>query len=263
MSSGDSMGGAEMSGPAMRGELAPPAPGPFGGGLPPLAQSLHDGVLQTLAMARVQLGRALAGPGPLPRELGTELKELLDREIANLRDLIDGSVLPAPPQPDLPSALTATAEDLQSATGIDIRVESRSAPRGRWSANDLIAYRILREALHNTAKHSGAEHAWVTVAGGRDRLVCVVSDDGRGFEPASTGPHFGLTGMYAQAREAGGYLAVRSRRTGTYVTLSLPRRPRPKGPYGSRGPNGPNGLNAAGRSSVSKRSSRSDEEARR
>lgn len=197
------------------------------GELPPLAQHLHDGVLQTLAVARIRLGRALAGTGPLPREVGVDLQLLLDREIADLRRLISGAAPAVPPQPDLPSALAATAEQLQSVTGIRIRVENRSAPRGRWAGNDLVAYRIVREALHNTAKHSGARHAWVAVAGSRDRLVCVVSDDGGGFvpAPAPARPHFGLTGMHAQARDAGGYLAVQSRRTGTFVTLSLPREP--------------------------------------
>ncbi|WUH89361.1 histidine kinase [Streptomyces sp. NBC_00433] len=198
------------------------------GELPELAQHLHDGVLQDLAVARIQLGRALARPGPLPRELGTDLKLVLERQIADLRRLISGSARHTPPQADLPSALAATADDLQSATGIHISVESRTAPRGRWAGNDLVAYRIVREALHNTAKHSGARHAGVTVAVRRDRLVCVVSDDGR-FAPATARPHFGLTAMYAQARDAGGYLAVQSRGTGTFVTLSLPRNPVPEG----------------------------------
>lgn len=192
---------------------------------PPLAQHLHDGVLQSLAIARIQLARALARPGPLPRELGTDLKLLLDREIAGLRRLIGGSAPPGPPEPDLPSALAATAAHLQSVTGIRIRVQNRTAPLGRWAGNDLVAYRIVREALHNTAKHSGATHAWVTLTSSPDRLVCVVSDDGRGFTPATARPHFGLTAGYAQAREAGGHLAVQSRRTGTFVTLSLPRNP--------------------------------------
>jgi signal transduction histidine kinase len=190
---------------------------------PPLAQQLHDGVLQTLAMARLRVDRALADPGPLPRELGADLIELLDQEIADLRRLISDATPSTPPQPDLPSALAATAEHLRSATGIRYRVRTRTTPRGRWAGNDLLAYRIVREALHNTARHSGARHAWVTVAARPDELVCAVRDDGHGFAPATARPHFGLRAMYEQARAAGGRLAVESRRTGTSVTLALPR----------------------------------------
>lgn len=214
---------------------------------PALAQQLHDGVLQTLAMARVRLGRALAQDGPLPRDLGAELTVLLEREIADLRRLIAGAADPPgrPPQPDLPSALAATAAELRSATGIPLRVESRTAPRGRWSGADLVAYRIVREALHNTAKHSGATHGWVSVTASRDRLVCVVFDDGRGFppprtpgaaQPASHAAHFGLAAMHAQARAAGGRLDVRSSRSGTVVTLTLPANSEPAGAWPDGGP---------------------------
>ncbi len=195
------------------------------GAVPPLAQQLHDGVLQALAIARIRLDRALAQDGPLPRELGLDLKQLLDHEIADLRRLISGSSPPAPPQPDLPRALAATAEHLQSVTGIRILVENRTALPGRWAENDLIAYRIVREALHNTVKHSGARHAWVTLTAREEQLVCSVHDDGRGFTPATARPHFGLTALYAQAREAGGHLAVQSCGDGTSVTLVLPRNP--------------------------------------
>ncbi|MGW1720560.1 sensor histidine kinase [Streptomyces sp. NPDC002156] len=198
------------------------------GAAPVPAQQLHDGVLQALAIARIRLDRALAQDGPLPRELGTDLKQLLDHEIAGLRHLIGGSTAPDPPQPSLSSALAATAEQLQSATGVRIVAENRTAPPGQWAGNDPIAYRIVREALHNTVKHSDARHAWVTVTAREDQLVCTVRDDGQGFEPATTRPRFGLTSMYAQAREAGGQLTVRSCRTGTSVTLVLPRNPVPE-----------------------------------
>lgn len=208
------------------------------------AQELHDGVLQALAVARIRLGRALAAPGPLPRELGEELRELLDGEIAGLRRLIGGggpgpaapSREPDPPaheappaHEDLPTALAATAAHLESATGVRIRVARHTPWSGSWTGSDLVAYGIVREALHNTARHSGAAHAWVSLASSGSRLVCVVTDDGHGFLPARADghrAHFGLRASYARARAAGGHLAVRSGGDGTCVTLSLPRIPR-------------------------------------
>jgi signal transduction histidine kinase len=129
---------------------------------------------------------------------------------------------------DLPTALAATAAHLESATGVRIRVARHTPWSGGWADGDLVAYGIVREALHNTARHSGAAHAWVSLASSGSRLVCVVTDDGHGFLPAradGSRAHFGLGASYARARAAGGHLAVRSGGDGTCVTLSLPREP--------------------------------------
>jgi signal transduction histidine kinase len=191
-----------------------------------LAQQLHDTVLQTLAIARIRIDKALTDTGPLPRDLGEDLRRMLDREIATLRELVRGSGRPAPPQPDLCSALAAVAEHLESVTGIAVRIDDRTATRRSWTHDDLVAHRILREALHNAAKHSGAEHIRVTLVDREERLVCEVCDDGHGFDPASTPKGFGMTAMHAQARDAGGELEIDSRRSGTRLTLVLPRQDR-------------------------------------
>lgn len=196
-------------------------------GAPPdarrLAQRLHDTVLQSLAVARIRIDQALARSGPLPRDLGEDLRRLLDEEIAGLRALVHGTAHPAPASPDLRGALAATAEQVRSA-GIRCRVEDRTAPGRAWTRTDLVAYPILREAVHNAVKHSGAGHIRVTVTRTAGRLVCEVRDDGHGFDPATTPMGFGTTGMRAQAEDAGGELVVDSRPSGTLVTLVLPDR---------------------------------------
>lgn len=188
-----------------------------------LARHLHDTVLQSLAIARIRIDKALSGTGPLPRDLGEDLRALLDREIAGLRALVHGAGRPAPPRTGLRGALTATAGHLGSVTGIRVTVEDRTAPRRSWSRADLVAYRILREALHNAARHSGAADARVTLTDADGRLVGEVRDDGHGFDPDVTPRGFGMTAMYAQAGEAGGELTIDSGRSGTLVRLVLPR----------------------------------------
>lgn len=188
-----------------------------------LAQHLHDTVLQSLAIARIRIDKALSGTGPLPRDLGEDLRGLLDHEIAGLRALVHGAGRPAPPRAGLRGALTATAGHLGSLTGIQVTVEDRTAPRHSWSRADLVAYRILREALNNAARHSGATYARVTLTDAGDRLVGEVRDDGHGFDPGVTPRGFGITGMHAQAGEAGGELTIDSGRSGTLVRLVLPR----------------------------------------
>ncbi|MXQ67893.1 hypothetical protein GQ466_28145 [Actinomadura rayongensis] len=190
-----------------------------------LERHLHDEVLQSLAVARIRIDRALAAPGPLPRDLGTDLRELLDREIAGLRAALTAAERPDPAEPGLARAVAADVARVARATGIRAELDDRTRPRAGWTPRDLAAYRIVHEALHNAAKHSGARTVRVALAERRGRLVCRVRDDGRGFDPAAVPRGLGLTAMDAQARAAGGALAVAPGRPGTLVTLVLPAAP--------------------------------------
>ena len=75
--------------------------------------------------------------------------------------------------------------------------------------------------MNNVVRHSGAQHAWVTL-GSRDGLVTlVVRDDGRGFDSLAVGPEqFGLKFMRERAEAVAANLSVASaNHRGTVVTI--------------------------------------------
>jgi signal transduction histidine kinase len=90
-------------------------------------------------------------------------------------------------------------------------------------------YRIVQEALNNAMKHAGASRAWVSVKRDGSRIVCLVTDDGRGCNlqeastKASPSGGLGLPIMEERARMIGGKLLIRSHpTTGTEVRLVVP-----------------------------------------
>ena len=87
---------------------------------------------------------------------------------------------------------------------------------------------ILKEALHNAARHSDARNVDVSVAREDGHLRASVVDDGRGCAPAAPGARGnGLRNMSARAREAGGALQIDSAPgRGTRVSLRIPLRGR-------------------------------------
>ncbi|MEU4240823.1 ATP-binding protein [Actinoplanes sp. NPDC026619] len=178
-----------------------------------LAQRIHDGVLQSLAVARIRLDRALATGGPLAHDVGEDLRALLDREIAALRDLVRGA---GPARAGVGATLTETAHRLESLTGISVSVDERATA-------DPTTGRVLHEALHNAIRHSGATHVRVIVAGVGKHLVGQVRDNGRGFDPGAARRGLGITAMYARTKAAGGELEIDSTGAGTVVTVTLPR----------------------------------------
>jgi signal transduction histidine kinase len=88
-------------------------------------------------------------------------------------------------------------------------------------------YRIGREALVNSFRHSGAKNIEVEVEYSSRQLYIVVRDDGCGIDPQVLGSgrdgHWGLSGMRERAERIGARLKLRSRHaTGTEVELSVP-----------------------------------------
>lgn len=95
--------------------------------------------------------------------------------------------------------------------------------------SEIAVYRIVQEALTNSAKHALAQHVSVTVEIRNGAAVVVVEDDGRGFDAASLarrrdgGRSLGVIGMQERAALIGGHLTIESRPgEGTAVYLEVP-----------------------------------------
>jgi signal transduction histidine kinase len=72
--------------------------------------------------------------------------------------------------------------------------------------------RVLQEALVNARRHSGAGNVEVRLRAGGGTLVAEVTDDGRGFDTASTRAGVGLSAMRERVEGLGG--SVRGRESG-------------------------------------------------
>jgi signal transduction histidine kinase len=86
---------------------------------------------------------------------------------------------------------------------------------------------IVKEALNNSLKHSGAREVRLEVKAMHETLDLIVGDDGAGFDATAArnggGPrHNGLGNMRRRAKAIHGDLEVRSSAaTGTTVRLSV------------------------------------------
>ena len=90
-------------------------------------------------------------------------------------------------------------------------------------------YRIAQEALTNVARHASAQRVTVLLERRRDRVVVIVEDDGRGFDPTRIeaenvdGAGLGLFGMRERATLCGGILTIESSEGhGTAVFVEVP-----------------------------------------
>lgn len=130
----------------------------------------------------------------------------------------------------LVAALRWSLAQARDAFGVDIEFEP--AEIGRMSeVMEMVAFRIVQEAVSNCVKHAEAQHTSVDLRVEDDELRIEVKDDGVGFDAneaavrGRTGEAAGLLGMRERAELLGGRLVVTSvKGSGTTVLAEIPLR---------------------------------------
>ncbi|MEP7021918.1 MAG: sensor histidine kinase [Pseudonocardiales bacterium] len=187
-----------------------------------LERDLHDGAQQELVALKVKLGlaRTIAtreGAADLAARLA-DTATVADQAVETLRDVARGIYPPLLEAEGLTAALSAQARRVDLAVTVLDRGATRY-PR----AIEATAYFCAVEALHNAVRHARAEHVHIELDSTESTLTMMVTDDGRGFDPDTTGQGAGLTHMTDRADAAGGTLTIESRPGhGTTVTLAVP-----------------------------------------
>ncbi|PYV73253.1 MAG: hypothetical protein DMG96_23745 [Acidobacteria bacterium] len=97
-------------------------------------------------------------------------------------------------------------------------------PRRVPTEISLCLFRVLQEALHNAAKHSGAQHFKVRLEHTSDEIYLAVSDAGIGFDPTSAHERgLGLASMQERVRLVNGTIVIESGpMSGTTVHVHVP-----------------------------------------
>jgi two-component system sensor histidine kinase UhpB len=74
----------------------------------------------------------------------------------------------------------------------------------------IATYRIAQEALNNVIKHARATEVFVSYTSQASGMELVVSDNGRGFDSATTKVGLGLGSMQERASAANAHLEIHS-----------------------------------------------------
>jgi signal transduction histidine kinase len=199
-----------------------------------MARDLHDIVAHNIAVINVQANTALHLMDRQPERARTALATINDvskqalvelRSVLGvLRDVDSGGVSGAPRAPAPGLARLGDLVENAAAAGLAVRVEEDGQPAPLPADVDLTAYRIIQEALTNSARHSGGSAATVRLGYDGGALLVEVDDDGApgagGPAPtAANGSGRGIAGMAERAAALGG---------------SLEAGPRPRGGFGVR-----------------------------
>jgi two-component system sensor histidine kinase UhpB len=128
----------------------------------------------------------------------------------------------------LAAALQAHCVEVEKRHDVQVGLATTGNLRGVPTDVALCLFRIVQEALRNSAVHGEARRLQVSVVESASSLSLTIADDGRGFDLACvrrTGRGLGLVSMAERARLAGGELAVlTSPGQGTTIRVRIPAR---------------------------------------
>jgi signal transduction histidine kinase len=192
-----------------------------------LARELHDETGQALTSILLGL-KAIeeADNGQDVRQSVLELRELVVETLQDVRRLAVELRPTALDDFGLVAALQRLAETFAEQTGIRVHIEAALGDSRLPAETETALYRIVQEALTNVIKHAQAGTVSVVLTRKGDRVVAVIEDDGRGFDPEDMrDERLGLLGMRERIALVDGQLSVESRPgEGTTIAVEVPSR---------------------------------------
>ena len=178
-----------------------------------IARELHDSLAQSLTYLKIKALRLEADLDTQPPArlagLVAEIKTGLADAYRELRSLLNTFRLRIDDK-GLEGALATAVAEQAKLSSIEMTLDFRLEQDELDAHEQVHVLHIVREALSNVARHSGAKRAHVALERNADgQIVVTIEDDGKGVEQATPGEgHHGLQIMRERAEELGGTLHV-------------------------------------------------------
>lgn len=181
-----------------------------------IARELHDGIGQRLSAIKFILEGVL--DGALPAQESSQ-GERLQRAVHMTQEAIDEvrrismALCPAMLD-DLGIVMTIEwfCREFQAIyPNIAVRKQVDIAESAMNGLIKTVIFRIMQEAMNNTAKHAGARAVYIELKQLQGEIRLRIEDDGKGFDRKSVAAAcrgFGLRSMRERAELAGGRLTV-------------------------------------------------------
>lgn len=192
-----------------------------------ISRDLHDGIGQALysIMVGLRVVNQLQLEEPVKQHLD-EVQQLTSRTLEEVKSL---SVELRPSALDdlgLVPAVRSYIKRFDETFGIESQLTVVGQRRRYPSVVETALYRILQEAMTNSAKYADTDQLFITLTDQEDQLQLRIVDKGVGFDPEHLrikGTGLGLFGMRERASLLGGTLRIDSvPGVGTRIEVSIP-----------------------------------------
>jgi PAS domain S-box-containing protein len=192
-----------------------------------IARELHDDIGQRVALLAVNLAQLQQSPLKLfeVRDRIGELQKKTSEIATDIQTLSHQLHSAKLEYLGIAAVMRGFCEEFGKQTKVRIDFQSQDLPSLVPPDISLCLFRVLQESLHNSAKHSGAQHVEVGLWGTPDEIHLVVSDSGSGFdsEGAKQSRGLGLISMEERLRVLKGTFSIESQaKRGTKIHARVP-----------------------------------------
>ncbi len=197
-----------------------------------IARDLHDDIGQRLALLTIELEQIQQGAPEMAVDVRSRMAEMrkqsaeIATDIQSLSHELHSSRLE---YLGIAAAMRGFCEEFSAQQKVEIDFDTDTLPNPLSREVSLSLFRVLQEAVHNAAKHSGTSkmkvRLWVTP----DEIRLTVSDSGVGFDrdkAANESRGLGLISMEERLKLLNGALSIESKpRHGTTIHARVPIAP--------------------------------------
>jgi signal transduction histidine kinase len=155
-----------------------------------IASDLHDEIGSDLGSIVLSLGTMQRKYGKETLELSHKLEEIKETTRSTAANLRDTVWIIQPNNDSLPQLLDkikAFALRLLNAIYIELIFDNKIAPNDTFSISmeqRRCVYLMMREAVHNIAKHAQATKVIITITKEKEGIRVIIADNGIGFDPS-------------------------------------------------------------------------------
>jgi signal transduction histidine kinase len=192
-----------------------------------ISQELHDNIGQSLTLAKLNLNTL---PTITDEKTNTQInttKTLLSNTLTNIRDLAKSMLGEKIAEIGIEAALRNEVKLLEQTEKYSITINSAGDDYLLNPQKEIVAFRILQEAIHNIIKHAEATVLTIDFNYLPNELVVTIKDNGKGFDTTllnANNTGVGLKNMYNRASLINAKLNIQSAIfQGTSLTLSINR----------------------------------------
>jgi len=193
-----------------------------------IARDLHDDIAQRLALLVIGIDELQQTLPDCSSQVVTQLNALRNQTeqlATDVQAISHGLHSSKLEYLGIVSAMKGFCREFAEKQQIEIDFQTSDLPDAVSPETSICLFRVLQEALHNAAKHSGVRHFQVQLSQTSGEIQLTVTDHGAGFDPQSAlnGCGLGLTSMQERLRLIDGRLSITSERgSGTRVAARAP-----------------------------------------